>query len=438
MIFKKPFHFDGLKKYDYSYITNKVIVNCYARRIFSKNIDADSMEDMQKTRVLRSCAQYMCQIDLFKYPIILPIINIVSIILILPAVLYLLLKRLFLHTQVSKNRKSTVMFLHFLWRRRIVPMQYDDVVFIEKIHRSLSVHDLLTVNRLFQHRYHILFSPLFLSKCILVVSAYSDIIARYKPRNIINFTEGSFYSSFVTAYCETHEVKHVNIMHGDRFFYAGNAFCEFHEFHVWGEYYRNLFVSLHCPPKQFIISVNPVHKYLFDRGWNQENINMFKILLVTFDYYMTSSIFFKLLRRLIATLDKNWSVIIRPHYIRAYKKHCNTIYLLCKELGISCSIKTPEDNTIENAILYSQIVVSVASTTLLDAWIAGRKVICLYAPEKVIYPVERFESSKNVFVLEKNSTNEDIKHFIDEPPIRSYDELMLVSQFSNVKGSTTT
>lgn len=56
----------------------------------------------------------------------------------------------------------------------------------------------------------------FLLKVTIKVAGYSFMITKYQSKAIVVHNEYSFTSSILTAYCETRNVLHINVMHGER------------------------------------------------------------------------------------------------------------------------------------------------------------------------------------------------------------------------------
>ena len=65
--------------------------------------------------------------------------------------------------------------------------------------------------------------PYFIFKVIMRIATYSPIITKYRPNNIIVNLEFSFCSSILTNYCHQRNVKHINVMHGEKLRYIRDS-----------------------------------------------------------------------------------------------------------------------------------------------------------------------------------------------------------------------
>ena len=97
--------------------------------------------------------------------------------------------------------------------------------------------------------------PYFVLKATMNVVMYSDMIRRHSPMVMIQFGEFSFSSSILTAYCHRNDIKHIDIMHGEKLFFIGDAFFHYDECYVWDEHYIKLFRELKAEPTQFIVAL---------------------------------------------------------------------------------------------------------------------------------------------------------------------------------------
>jgi hypothetical protein len=83
------------------------------------------------------------------------------------------------------------------------------------------------------------------------------MVSKYHPKVIICHAEFSFTSSVLTDYCRRRNIKHINVMHGEKCLCAKDSFFEYDECYVWDEFYVQLFKSQRCAPNQFIVKVPP-------------------------------------------------------------------------------------------------------------------------------------------------------------------------------------
>ena len=71
--------------------------------------------------------------------------------------------------------------------------------------------------------------PYLLLKLLFKVAKYSSLIHKFQPDAIIVNDEFSFTSSILTLFCERHSTKHINVQHGEKFYYIRDSFFRFNE-----------------------------------------------------------------------------------------------------------------------------------------------------------------------------------------------------------------
>ena len=145
----------------------------------------------------------------------------------------------------------------------------------------------------------------FLLKCLLKLRFYSYEIQKADPKYIIVCNEYSFTSSFMTRYCEDNGIAHINVMHGEKYFYIRDSFFRFNECYVWDSYYIDLFKELRVEPGQFKTAVPPSLKIHSDAGKDCD-----------YTYYLTVECGEKI-KRIITALkqisQKGYRTAVRPH-----------------------------------------------------------------------------------------------------------------------------
>ncbi len=361
---------------------------------------------------IRSYGQYLCQKMNKKGRKINFIIDVVLLAVIFVLILILLVNRyiIVLFERLKREQQLNTVFIYYYeWRRNFLPQKYkkDKVLFLKKSTKSLNFKDIILILKIikFSGIVYLVNDPKFILGLIKWLSIYSDIIYRYRPKNIVNFFEGSFSSSLVTWYCNYHNVKHVNLMHGERFFNSSQAFSSFNKFYVWGNYFERLFKLLHCRADKFIQEPNSLHIAAYklrDKASKKKQ----RTVSFIYDGYMNLKNYVKLIHKLSDCIDYNWVIRIRPHYFLSQKQNDLFIKNMMKIFGDHKIVMDDFKSTdILQTIKKSELVVSCASTALLDSWIAGRKIIILYDETMVNYPIEKFCDSKNVLVLDENFNN---------------------------------
>ena len=135
------------------------------------------------------------------------------------------------------------------------------------------------------------FSWLFLLKSLIKIREYSYLVYCYHPEAIVVCNEYSFTSSVLTAFCELNNIKHIDVMHGEKVFDINDSYFRYHNCYVWGKEYIALFQSLKASENFFFIelpkalifdtlcSVNKVYDYTYYLG--NENINEIRLVIET-------------------------------------------------------------------------------------------------------------------------------------------------------------
>jgi hypothetical protein len=98
------------------------------------------------------------------------------------------------------------------------------------------------------------YEPHFLTKVLLRLGRYSYLISITNCKVIVASAEYSFASSILTGLCEKKSIKHVNIMHGEKWLDCIDAFCGFHEFFLWDNHYISIFSTLRARVDEYIVA----------------------------------------------------------------------------------------------------------------------------------------------------------------------------------------
>ena len=207
-----------------------------------------------KDDVQRSYFQYKCQMK-FNKPIITFFVNLASLPLLL---LYYFKSGSMLP---PGNTQADSIFIANGAPENIIPsVLRNEVGNIEVINekKELLMKDDKNFIRSLWKRYP--FSFHFIVKCLLKVRYYSYEIQRVHPKNIIVCNEYSFTSSVLTKYCENRGIKHINVMHGEKYTTCVTVF-RFHEFYVWDEHYKKLLSQMRAEPNQFKVAIPPSLKF---------------------------------------------------------------------------------------------------------------------------------------------------------------------------------
>lgn len=194
----------------------------------------------------------------------------------------------------------------------------------------------------------------FILKCIIKIGKYSYAINKYVPDAIIVCAEYSFTSSVLTDYCRKKNIKHIDVMHGEKLFYMRDSFFEFDECYVWDVYYKNLLLSMYAAKEQFIVETPDSLKL-------DKNIKNKKIYDYT--YYLGAEdekTLKKIANELKVIQDKGKYISVRPHPRYSNKR-------IIREMFSFANIEDEKNITIEESLLQTRNAISLYSTVLNQA-----------------------------------------------------------------------
>lgn len=208
------------------------------------------------------------------------------------------------------------------------------------------------------------FNPYFTYKCAVKISKYRYVIDSYQPKNITVFSEYSFTSSVMTAFCERNGIKHINVMHGEKFYYIRDSYFRFNECYIWMEYYKKLFISLYAEPTQFIIDLPPTLNCNPSEHVNRDAYADYK-------YYLaenTEPEMDKISKEMEKLKQKGFSIKYRPH--PTYTDLAMLRKYVCED-----EIEYPKKVDILESISNMKCAVGTYSTVLLQAFCAGKETL---------------------------------------------------------------
>lgn len=206
------------------------------------------------------------------------------------------------------------------------------------------------------------FKPYFYTKCMLKIGLYAYQIRLHSPQAIITCSEDSFTVSALTEYCRKLGIKHINVMHGEKFFNIRDSFVEFDRYYVWDQHYINILVELRASKEQFMIE-NPA------TSTNYEKNNSSYIYEYT--YYLgaeNESDLLKIRENLLNLRTPECRLCIRYHPRYSDEK---TVRRIFSKFGI----ENPNEVTLDTSLSQTRYVVSLYSTVLYQAYQAGKEII---------------------------------------------------------------
>lgn len=350
----------------------------FLSRIFNQNRDIQNI-DVDKDREFlnkfsephsdtqRSLYQYYCQRSWQSRKIKI-FTDLIASLLYLPLLIVLM--------TFSLQRIKIVYKNSIFWNKLgsdIVPetiqRKYTPTFINEKEIGFLKKEDILYIFNILKE---VGFHPMFLMKVTLRISFYRKLIEKYKPNYIIATAEYSYTSSILTYYCEKNEIKHINIMHGEKLYDITDSFFRFTNFYVWDKHYINLFIKLRAEKSQFIIEL-PKLMTLKSFSSPKNRID-YKIYLDSIDEEQI-----KTLKIIIDRINKKkFSIIIRPHPVytnlKLLKKYVSNIY-----------IEDFSEISIEESLFTTNNVIAKYSTVLNQAYHLNVNVVIDDISNKKIY-----------------------------------------------------
>lgn len=306
--------------------------------------------------IKRSYLQYLCQMKLNSSLYNL-LINLISLLLTFPTILYLLLKSKYNYIDYSENiginlgvkntlPKSLKSEFKIINGKRNLYLKLEDIKFI--------FYNLVLKYPLSFH---------FIFKNILKISLYRYNINIFpNASSILVSSEYSFTSSFMTKYCNDMGLKHINYMHGEKMFYIRDSFVKFDRFYVWDEYYKNLFLDLNAFEKQFIVELPEIfiQKYVNNNFKNNE--------LDRLTYYLQGFESDYELNCIKDCLDKfnNLETKVRAHPIYSDKKKINKYFN---------SNQVEMEKDILKSLSETKYIVSKYSTVLYQGYLMDKNIV---------------------------------------------------------------
>lgn len=343
-----------------------------------------------KDDIDRGYKQYRCQ-NYFVPGWKVWIFNIIAAGIVPIVVFYYLLKGFFVrkgaHIETMIERKGMDEVIPSLVKEKYRP---DNSHWKEGSSMSLKDFDFLL--RLILRAPH---HPYFVLKAWMNVVIYSDMIRRHNPKVLIQFGEFSYSSSILTAFCHRFEIKHINIMHGEKTWFIRDSFFHFDECYVWDDHYAKIFRELKAEPTQFIVAV-PESLHINIENYRNEKVYAdYKYYLGEYSEDELNSI----VKSMAFAEQEGQIVRYRPH------PRYSDLTLLRKYVSNE-KIEIPSEVSIMESISNMEYAVGSFSTVLSQAYFSGKKVIL----DDVTFR-ELYDKLKNMrYVLAEKVTDKLSKH----------------------------
>lgn len=226
---------------------------------------------------------------------------------------------------------------------------------------SLSWRDTSYMFRLLKYAHR---SPYFVFKVAYKTALYSHMIKSFRPNAVIVFNEYSFTSSALTYYCERQNIKHIDVMHGEKLFYIRDSYFRFSNTYVWESYYKDLFTMMKAPEEQFIVELPPFMSIKPSNFINNDYTSDYTYYLARFDEVQIKNI----VKSMGFAKVQGKKVMYRPH------PRYSNIGLLRKYVD-ETNIEYPNNVDIMMSVANTRCAIGVYTTVLNQAYHAGKKVI---------------------------------------------------------------
>lgn len=209
-------------------------------------------------------------------------------------------------------------------------------------------------------------SYFFILKLLLKMASYNAEIRKCNAKAIIASAEYSFTSSVCTHYCNSIDVEHINIMHGEKVFYIMDAFFRFNTCYVFDEYYINLLRRLRTHEEQFRIGLPPVFSNIKNEITSYRKSN--DCSKKYYKYYLaheTKEELEKISSSLKKLKNKHNLVCVRAHPI------FEDSTLLRQIFGEEIEIESPKSTTLTQSLSNCEVAISLRSFVLQQAYFCG-------------------------------------------------------------------
>lgn len=361
----------------------------------------------------RSYAQQLGRVYTLRYPLAGVVQWILHLGLLVPLVPYLLLKGAVKVAQAGAQPGSQVVLGGTEGARKLFDMESNAVpmAFCPAPGEGLQPKDLAFALRAVRACPRLLLAPPLLTNLLRWLSKYAWVVRAYQPSAIITFAEGTPASSLLTAYLREKGIRHVNHMHGERFPNPAQAFCCFDATHLWGEAFRELFESQLWRMGEVEVAGTAFHHNLFEVV--RAKPGLARTALVIHSQFLTpGTLPFESLTAVLAAMGPGWTIHFRPHYLAL--SHAETCFktLSTRLPGHDLVWHDPRERPLQDALGTASLVVGPYSTAMLEAWIAGRKLIHLPTEMKPEAVLARYGGSPNVVYA---GPVESILPFADAP-----------------------
>jgi hypothetical protein len=330
----------------------------------------------------------------------------------------------------------------FFWAERLYKFIGDQQFAGQKyeLHRTRGVYfgtgEILFFLRTIAACPRMLCYPELLCNFVRWLGYYGYATKHYQPKEaVVHFFEGTASSSLMTAYLHQQGLRHINIQHGEVMLTAMSAFCQFDEIHVWGEHFREIFLSSLSPAANVRVSGTQYHRDLFRNLRTQHQPRPRRLLIIDPFMYQDPHTPYALIKKVVARLDMGWDVRVRRHpaELRKTLAWMEELNAGLKSMQKDVCLELEEERPavpIEEALGRARVVLGIASTVLIEAWIAGCKVIHIAGGPARNVVMDRYQNSANVFYCDQNTDDCALDRFLTAPVELNEREWALVNHLT--------
>lgn len=226
--------------------------------------------------------------------------------------------------------------------------------------------------------------PYFILRILVNASFYSEMIRSHQPKAIIAFMEYSYSSSALTAFCHRYDVKHIDIMHGEKIFKIREAFFHFDECYVWHQHYIDLFIQLKAEPTQFLIEL-PLSMKIDCRKYSKASA------YADYKYYLQYN-----KPHEMKSIIKSMRFVMREGKTLKFRPHPRYSDMdLLRKLLPKDQIEDVESVSIVESLSNVGCAVSMDSTVLVQAYFSG--ITCML--DDVTYKEQQVRLAESGYIL---------------------------------------
>lgn len=406
------------------------LIETTEREVFGDGgiVESEAHEVCELRRLVRrTLAQFLCQRKLIGSPFVLALRQSVYGVSVLP-LLATLVWRSWRDRHNSPNDAKrhgiVVFFLAERLKESIGPNSFpEEHYLLRKPSVRLGLAEISFLLRTVFHCPRFLRYPELLVNAIRWTCYYGFVVRNFAPHTVVHFFESTASSSLMTAYLHQFQIRHIDIQHGERWHTADAAFSAFDEIHVWGEYFRNVFVWQKSHATAILVKGHRGHDALYNDIRPRNQPRRQRLLIIDPYIYGRQTYDYDALVRVLYELDSSWDVRIRRHpFDRREELECLEALqseTSLSDRGITIVEEPPSEVSIHEALASTRVVIGITSAAMIDSWIAGCKVIHLpsvAAPQGFML---RYQESHNVWYADDT---EGVGSFLREPVELSDDE----------------